>query len=650
MGRCGRSTPGLLATLLVAAVVPVLPEPQSPGGHPLVHREETLGLALTDHAQTAVDPQTRKNPPRERPPIVYFYSRGGRQIQNRGAEVFHQLHHAVRREGIMSYIEDGVNAYATTDSQFVDDYEEISQLLGPHDNVVVTAIPHAMDEGVGALLPAFTGAPHLGNRTRVIKWQIGYSFPSISYFVDERQHMICDTFFLVQVMGCVKEAYIRAPPLDLYYHALSEAVADAHEKRATAVEGEVSTGASSPLAILKERLVLYDNDHRLDVSRLNLKRGCMLQELDGLTREQMVEAYRRAVVVIDLWLPGAETVTAEGAMFDCCILVPNEMNGANPRDFPIASHLKIGRESSGDWNYTQLSELLNRALDEYDSFIPEFRPLKEHVMALPGAFQADVHRYFANDIHFVAGAFSPVEQELVMPWAVSVLMNYPLASIDILVHNRIQFGLAWAGVFETLRQRGLKQSITVSDAREGHGGFLRHGTRIGPRAFNHAVREWSLTCFADPRSTLLRPDALALVETNSSAWNAVRDSLESAEGGSIRDEAEPQQPWVLECIHGSDFPVIPLETGWIDFNHAWRVRHWSGFFLLEEGAARTQEGAALSGENCAHLEEMYQNVVYRGVFPYFSARYRQYVRRTLERCGVASDAEWDGMWGGAGSF
>ena len=74
---------------------------------------------------------------------------------------------------------------------------------------------------------------------------------------------------------------------------------------------------------------------------------------DGLTREQMVAAYKKAVVVIDLWLPGAETVTAEGAMFDCCVLVPrDEMNGANQRDFPISPHLKIGRTQDGNWNYT----------------------------------------------------------------------------------------------------------------------------------------------------------------------------------------------------------------------------------------------------------------------------------------------------------
>ena len=96
-----------------------------PTDHALVHIESALGVALTDHAQTAVDPRPRVNTARERPPIVYFFSRGGRQITNRGAEVFHQLHHAVRREGIMSFLEDGVDAYATHDSQFIQDYDEV---------------------------------------------------------------------------------------------------------------------------------------------------------------------------------------------------------------------------------------------------------------------------------------------------------------------------------------------------------------------------------------------------------------------------------------------------------------------------------------------------------------------------------------------
>jgi hypothetical protein len=100
----------------------------------------------------------------------------------------------------------------------------------------------------------------------------------------------------------------------------------------------------------------------------------VLQQLDGLSREAMIDAYTRAVAVIDLWMPvrarsalslalsfrsalslrarnctpraprgsglraargaphahgagqGAETVTAEGAMFDCCVLVPREVS------------------------------------------------------------------------------------------------------------------------------------------------------------------------------------------------------------------------------------------------------------------------------------------------------------------------------------
>lgn len=279
--------------LLLSTLLPIAETGYSiPIDHKLVHFENTLGVAMTDHAQTAVDPQPRKNTPRERPPIVYFYSRGGRQITNRGAEVFHQLHHAVRREGIMSYLEDGVDKYATSDSQYIEDYEEIFELLGPHDNVVVTSIPHGMDESIGVLLPPYTGAPFLGNRTRVIKWQIGYSFPSISYFVDERQHMICDTYFLMDVMGCVKEAYIRAPPLPLYYDALEAAVEESRRLREEDGRGSartmeekdtenipVSAGESSPLAIFKERLVLYDNDHTLDTSLLKLNSGCVLQEL-----------------------------------------------------------------------------------------------------------------------------------------------------------------------------------------------------------------------------------------------------------------------------------------------------------------------------------------------------------------------------------
>ena len=90
------------------------------------------------------------------------------------------------------------------------------------------------------------------------------------------------------------------------------------------------------------------------------------------------------------------------------------------------------------------------------------------------------------------------------------------------------------------------------------------------------MRESSLTCFADPRATLLRPDLLTLVEKgNSSSWHDLEIELVGEEAGRGKEgepgkEAylnklrEPRDAWVLECFRVSDFSVIPQETGWVD--------------------------------------------------------------------------------------
>lgn len=143
---------------------------------------------------------------------------------------------------------------------------------------------------------------------------------------------------------------------------------------------ETTTGHIVPLVIYRRPL------------QIRLKDGCVIKELNGMTRGEMFEAYKRAVAVVDLWLPGAETVTAEGVLFDCCIIVANEMNGANPIDFPIDESFKVSRVPGGAWNYTQLSALIERALDDHAGFIGEFAALKQHVLGLPSAFHASVHR------------------------------------------------------------------------------------------------------------------------------------------------------------------------------------------------------------------------------------------------------------------
>jgi len=80
---------GLLLMVVVSASMAV-----DLVGEETVFEEQSLGLTLSSHARTRRHP-AGSAPPRDRNPIVYFYSRGGRQVTNRGAEVFHQLHDAV---------------------------------------------------------------------------------------------------------------------------------------------------------------------------------------------------------------------------------------------------------------------------------------------------------------------------------------------------------------------------------------------------------------------------------------------------------------------------------------------------------------------------------------------------------------------------
>ena len=81
-----------------------------------------------------------------------------------------------------------------------------------------------------------------------------------------------------------------------------------------------------------------------------------------------------------------------------------------------------------------------------------------------------------------------------------------------------------------------------------------------------------------------------------------------------------------------------LALRWADLEDTWRLRHWPGFLFFEEGLpqALQNDGKKPSRSNCLHLEDMYSNSVYRGVFPFFSGRYRRFVERTLEACGLAS--------------
>lgn len=124
-------------------------------------------------------------------------------------------------------------------------------------------------------------------------------------------------------------------------------------------------------------------------------------------------------------------------------------------------------------------------------------------------------------------------------------MNYPLATVQIIVPARFQFGLAHAPAIEILRQKGLGKSIIVTDRSNG-----AFSEQVGGWSFEFqgAFQDRALVCYCDARRTVLRPDM-----------------LEGASGG----QRTGQPGAGVECVRSNEFSVVPSDDRLPDLlNHA----------------------------------------------------------------------------------
>jgi hypothetical protein len=176
--------------------------------------------------------------------------------------------------GFDTGIAEGLPKLQTPAMRFRDGDES---LLTEHDVMVVTAISHSLGDGPlapvavcahrqGYLVGPASGAPQFSNSTRVVKWHIGYTYPSLSYYVDTLHDQICDTNYLANVFGCPAHAVLRAPPMPAAYAAA------ANFRAAPRV---------------KERLVLLDNDFKFDMTRIRVDAEFIV--LDGMPQEKLFE-------------------------------------------------------------------------------------------------------------------------------------------------------------------------------------------------------------------------------------------------------------------------------------------------------------------------------------------------------------------------
>jgi hypothetical protein len=127
------------------------------------------------------------------------------------------------------------------------------------------------------------------------------------------------------------------------------------------------------------------NEHAVDV-HFRLNGSCFIAILKGFTKEEMAILYRRAKVVLDLYVNGPERAVQEGVLFDAASVVTVEGNGFDSMDFPLPSFARV---DSGN-NISGL--VLETLLKHYDEAIPEYLPFKEHVLSLAEKFDGSLKR------------------------------------------------------------------------------------------------------------------------------------------------------------------------------------------------------------------------------------------------------------------
>ncbi|CAF1388184.1 unnamed protein product [Adineta steineri] len=97
----------------------------------------------------------------------------------------------------------------------------------------------------------------------------------------------------------------------------------------------------------KENLVFIDNDSNFPSSlqtaleQLPLEPRVTFKVLAHIPPHEVPSWFRRAKVVVDLGVVGAERINNEGALFDAIVLVANTLNGMDPNDFPVPNEFKL---------------------------------------------------------------------------------------------------------------------------------------------------------------------------------------------------------------------------------------------------------------------------------------------------------------------
>ena len=172
--------------------------------------------------------------------------------------------------------------------------------------------------------------------------------------------------------------------------------------------------------------------------------------LKSYNRKELIDLYKGARVMIDMYIPGKERSNYEASLFDVCIIVANYMSGKDEVDFPG----DVGRITP--YNATDAAIKVFRGV--YDYFKPGLSDvespcqgggssqLKSLGVKLMQNSIVQADRYVrSRHFKFVTFAITTGQFRALWPFICSVLVTHPLAEIEVWVENASPYYLDMYG-------------------------------------------------------------------------------------------------------------------------------------------------------------------------------------------------------------
>jgi hypothetical protein len=291
----------------------------------------------------------------------------------------------------------------------------------------------------------------------------------------------------------ISQDYMKAPRRAVLFPYISPHIVALAKRREAFLAAAKAQG----------ELVMYDGDVKLtDAEVRPAGASWQVRKATGFTPAELYLRYAQAKVGIDLNLPGAERFVYEASLFDVCIIVDKQANGADPYDLPLPDRFRVQPNS-----LPALHERIDECLKNYDAVIQEQRPLKEHTLQQRDAFHRHVRRYFSNSVHVVTFFATTAEATAYFTsFMLHTLLAIPFASVEIRYAPGVQFPQAARA---TLRDHSYLAAVSFVEA-----GSARYATATRPSRV-------AFVMFVPPTTALVAGD---IVHLAGSALALMRDA------------------------------------------------------------------------------------------------------------------------------